>query len=429
MEVKLETVNSWKKKIDVSISEEEAQPVFEEAYLDFRKNAKIEGFRKGKIPLSLIKKRFGAAIRAEASEKLINTFYRKAIEAENLDVVAPGTIQDISNPEEFPFNFTAEVEVEPEITVKDYTGLKAKKEVVKVTDDDVMNVLESLQQQRVQFNEIDGPVASGHVVEGDVQALDDTGVPIIGEKWENRAFEVGQPPFGPDEEGQLIGAKKDADCKFTLTHKDPDNNEEHVQKFQITIKSIKEKVLPELNDEFAKEIGDFESYYALKERIQSNLEAEQDNIAERTLRQELSEEIVKKNEFELPPILVDAALDNLWAEQQKNPQNQMDEKSFKETGKPMTIWTLQWNRIWHKIAEVEALEVSESDIDDQVSKISESDEKNKKKIEAFYKQTQNRSRLQEDLLEEKVFDFIKTNSKIKTVQVKKKDEPSPVITE
>lgn len=429
MQVKVETVNSWKKKLDVSISQDEAQPVFEEAYLDFRKNAKIEGFRKGKIPLSMIKQRFGAAIRAEASERLINTFYRKAIDQEDLDVVAPGTIQNVSNPEEFPFNFTAEVEVEPEISVKDYTGLKAKKEVVKITEEDVQKVLDSLQEQRAQFNEIDGPVESGHIIEGDVQALDDSGVPIIGEKWEKRAFEIGQPPFGPEEEGQLIGAEKDSDCKFTLTHKDPDSNEKHVQKFQITISSIREKVLPEFNDEFAKEMGDFETFDALKERIQSNLEAEQENTAERTLRQELSEEIVKKNEFELPPSMVDAALESMWAEQQKNPQNQMDEDAFREASKPMTIWTLQWSRIWHKIAESESIEVEESYINEEVGKIADNDEKNKKKIEAFYKQPQNRNRLKEELLEEKVFDFIKSNSKIKTVQVKKKEESSPVITQ
>ncbi len=431
MDVRVETINEWKKKIEVTVPAEEVEPVFEQAYRDFAKNAKIEGFRKGKLPISMVKSRYGEAIRVDSIEKLIQTFFKKAVDQEDLPLVAPGTIMDVAAPGEFPFRFTAEVEVEPEVNLKDYKGLKLKQEVQKVTEDDVNHVLESIQHQRAELKDHEGPVEAGHVIQGDVQALDDTGIPIVGDKWENRMFELGTPPFGPLMEKQLLGAEVGQERPFSLPEQDPEGKSEKEHQYSITVNKIQKKILPELDDEFAKSMGDFENFDALQQRIQSNIEAERNQQEEKALRDQVVAEIVKRNPLELPPSMVENALAGLWEEQSKNPNNQMDEAQFKEMYKPMATSTLKWNMFWPEIAEKESLEVTEDEIQTEIDRAVSIDEKHEKKIRSFYKNEQNQRRMKLEMLENKVFDWIKENSKIKTVQAKKEKTAksnSPIIT-
>ena len=125
MKTTISEIESWKKQLDIEVEPEEIVPFFQNAYETYKKKVSLEGFRPGKVPMSIIKTRFGEAIRAEVLDEIIQDFYRKAVEKEGLNIVAPGTIKDIAYEEDQPLRFTAEVEVEPVPEVALYKGLKA----------------------------------------------------------------------------------------------------------------------------------------------------------------------------------------------------------------------------------------------------------------------------------------------------------------
>lgn len=431
MKVAVSEVSSWKKQIDVEVSLEEIQPIIEKAYVKFQKKAKIEGFRKGKVPLSMVKKRFGEAIKYDAVEDVIQHFYSKAIDENEIDIIAPGMIKNVSSIDEDPFKFSAEVEVEPKIQVDNYKGLKAKKEVIKVTDEEVDHTIEYLRQQRATVEDVEGAVEPGFVIMADVQATDATGVPVVGEKWSDRYFELGQPPFGESLEKQLVGARIDDEKLVRLmpTEKNQEGQEEEKEFFyKLKIKKIQKKMVPELNDEFAKALGEFETFDALKKHVRENHEMQQEDEAESALRQQLADEIIRKNDFELPPSMVQNAIDRMWEDQKKRPNQRFQEEDFKQGYKPVAVWNIKWHLIWKQIAVQESIQIEESELQEAIDKMVEAQPNQEQRLRAVYKKEENRHHLSENLLDEKVMKFIKENAKIKETKIDRpKQEQSSLV--
>jgi len=421
---------SCKKILEVEVPFEDVKPIIEKTFDTYRKKISIDGFRKGKAPQSLIQKQFGDAIQAEAADQAVQSFYKKAIEQEDIHPVAPGTIQDVSFDENKPLIFKAEVEVEPEIKVTNYQGIKVEKEIMKVDAQDIDRTLEALQEQKAKLEPVEGGVEKGNVIEGDIQAIDLSGVPIIGNKWEDRAFELGKAPLGDIIEDQLLGAKVGEEKRFSI-EQPADSNPEgrpETDHYSIHVKSIKKKILPSLDDAFAKDMGKFDSLDELKEDIKKSLEARRDSESEQRLRNRLAEEIIRRNDFELPPSLVETVLNGMWQEYQKRPDPEITEEKFKEENKPRVLWNLKWIRIWMKVAEQESLSVSDEEANAKIDEAVKQSPKQDKKIRSLYKDKRKIERLREDILEEKVINFLKEHAKIKEVVLKKsKKEKSSLI--
>ena len=422
MKTVVSTIESWKRQVEVEVPVDEVKPFVDKVYSDYQKKARIEGFRKGKVPLSLIKKRFKDAVHADVMDALIQTFFKKAVEAEKLAVVSSGKIQEIVFEEDKPFKFTAEVEVEPEVRVSDYKGLKVDKEVMKVTEEDALRTVEALREQKAERRPTDGGAEQGHIVEGDIQALDASGVPIIGEKWEERSFEMGSPPLGDLVLEQLHGIKKGEERRFKIVRPEqgPDGKaREHDDHYSIKVTSLQEKILPPLDDAFAKDVGDYETIKEFEEDILKRLEMQRDEEAERLLRNRIADDLVRRNDFEVPPSMVENALAGLWKEYEKRPNKDLDESQFREQNRASVLWSIKWHMIWKKIGDLEDLTVTEEAADDEVEKMANASSKESKKIRAWFRNAERRNHLKENLLEEKVIQFLKEHAKIKEVAVKK----------
>ena len=425
-------IGPWKRKVEVELNPEEVNPYIEEAYQSYQKKLKIDGFRKGKIPISIIRKRFGQMIKAEVTEKLVETFFRKAIEEKKLKVVAPGQIQEISFEEGRSFRFTAEVEVEPEIEVTNYKGIKVEKEILQVTQEDVHDAIEILQDEKAEIRPVKEGAKKGHLIEGDVQALDITGIPIIGKKWENRVFEMKSPYVDQVIQDQLLGVVEGEERRFKIsqTGKRRDgqvqNREEH---YSIKVKFVKEKILPELGDDFAKGIGDFKTFAEMEETIQRKIEKQREDEAEQLLRNRLADHIIRRNDFDIPSSMIKNALDGLWENYQKQSEEAVDESKFREEHKASVEWNMKWSLVWNKIAEMENIVVSEEEVAEEIEKMKKLSEKNSQKVEALFKDEKRRVNLKERLLEGKVIGFLKENAIVKEVIVKRrKKQKSSIIT-
>jgi len=421
LKVEIEDLGSWKKKLNIEVPAEEIAPYLEKAFEAHQKKIKVEGFRKGKVPMSIIKKRFGKAIEADVIDELLQTYFKQAVMEQGLAPVAPGVIKDIVFEDDKPFQFSAEVEVEPEVEIKHFSGFKVEKEIMKVTGEDVEQVINMLREQKADRKPVDGEAEKGHIIEGDIQALDATGVPIIGEKWENRVIELGQPPLGSLIEDQLLGARKDEERRFSIkqpaqsSDKNAGDAEQH---YTIKIKSIQEKQLPDLDDAFAKSVGAFESFSDMEKQIQSDLEHRRMHESEQVLHKRLTDAFIHKNDFELPSAMVQNALDAMWEDYKQKTEQPIEEETFRKEKHSQTVWNLKWHLLWHKLAETQGIDVSSEELDTRIDEIAKSNPENDKKIRTMFKSDTQRNHLKEDMLEQKVFDFLKQNSKIKEVKVK-----------
>ena len=434
METTVKEIGSCKKHIEIEVSPEEIRPFIEEAYRSYQKKIHIDGFRKGKVPIPIIKERFGKAIQAEIVDNLIQTFFKKAIYKEKLAIVSPGKIDKISFEEGSPLKFTAEVEVEPEVQVTSYKGLKVNREVPEITEEDVKTTLKALQEQRAERKPVDGKAEIGHIIEGDIQALDSSGVPIIGSKWDDRSFELGAPPLGELVKDQLVGVAVGEERRFKIVQPriNADGKKENQEDYySIKVKAVKEKLLPELNDEFAQQVGDFKTLSDLEKHIRTMLETRVKENAERQLRNRLADEVIKRNDFEIPSSMVESSLDNLWKDYQKQPERDrgedITEKQFRERERPSVIWGIKWYFIWHKIAEMENITVGEEEVEEEIRKMIETSHDNGEKIRIWYRDAKRRERLKENLLEDKVIKFLLDNADIQEVIVKPSKQQKSVI--
>ena len=428
MKIDVKNVESYKKKIRVEVSSEEVQPSLEKAYRKYQQNVKIDGFRKGKVPLSLIKKRFGAAVEADLADDLVQQFYQKCLNQEGIIPVAPGKITELAFKEGEPLRFSAEVEVEPEITVGNYRGIKVEKEIFPVNDEDVQSMLVYLREQRAEREAVNDGAQMGNLLEADIQALDATGFPIIGQKWEKRILELGLPPIGPDVAQQLNGIRAGEERKIRIPKQEQKKEGPSSEQFFIHVHQVFEKKLPVLDDNFAKKLGEYENLEELKVRLKENLTAQREQDSEKAVRHQLSQEIVKRNDYTLPPSQIEFMLESMFEEEQKA-GSEINKDQFLQQQRPLVVWSLKWNRIWHKIIESESISVSDDMIQAEIDRMAEANPAQEKKINAQFKQESARNRIREHLLEEKLFEFLKAEAKIKEVQVKpKKNKKSSIIT-
>jgi trigger factor len=430
---KVTEINSWKKQVDIEVSYKETQPYLEKAFNNFQKKVHIDGFRKGKVPRQLIEKKYGDAIRADAADDIIQNFFRKAMEEHELNLVSQGIVKDMSFDQGKPFTFIIEVEVEPEIEVDNYSGFKVDKEITRVTDQDVSDAVEILRNQRAEMKTIDGKAEDGHFIEGDIQSLDASGVPIIGKKWEDRVFEIGAPPLGDVLQDQLLGAQKGEERKLTLKtpQQDVTSSSQAVpdEHFSFHVKSIQEKILPTANNAFAKSLGEFESLDDLRDNLRNRIETQRNEEADKNLNTRIADEIIRRNDFELPPSMINNTLNAMWEDYQKRPQHDIDEEKYREQNRPSVIWSLKWNLLWRKIAELEEIQVLNEEIDKEIEHLVQSSKQDGKKLKTWFKNPKHRQRLKDNLLESKVMKQIKENIKIKEVILKKpKNEESRIIT-
>ncbi len=427
MKVDITELSGFKKKLIVEVPYDEIKPEIENAYQNYRKKINIDGFRKGKAPLSLIKKQFGEAIKAEVGDHLVQVYFKKALDQEDIPIVAPGSVTELHFEENEPFSFTAEIEVEPEISVDHYKGVKVEKQAYPVTDEDVESAVHIIQQQHATYEETEESAQKGDLIEGDVQALDASGAALIGQKWEKRLFELGSPPLGDLVEDQLDGAVKNETRRFSIKRPDDDN----IDYYSIDVHSVQKRILPAIDDAFIKKMGDYDSLEAFKEDIRRQITERRENDSEERLRGALADEIIKKNDFDLPQGMIQSHLDMLWEDfinDPKNAEKDVKQSQFEEVNKPGVVWNIKWRKIFKKIAETEHLIITDEELGNEIDRIAEKAGKNAGKILSMFKKEDHKNNLRGRMLEDKVFEFLKDNAKIKEVAVKpSKKKQSPII--
>ena len=425
MQINVESLSSIKKKINFKIPAQQVSAEVDKAYAEIRKHAAIKGFRKGKVPMGLLEKHYGDKMADDVLKSLVNDTYFKAITEHGLDPVSFPTIEsDPLKPGE-SFSYSATVEVFPEIVVKDYLGLEVVKEKLVQDDSAVAARLKEMQESLSQL----APAPEGHAAAlGDFVIFDFLGtldgVPFEGGQADDFQLELGSGRFIPGFEEQLVGMEVGAQGTVKVTFPEAYGSELLAGKpaeFAVTIKEIKVKELPELNDEFAKEFGEFETLDELKLKLAELQQAQEERRVDTELRERLIKGLVEKNELEVPEVLVDRQVAMMLENSKQRLASQrlslemmgLTDEAYKVQFRDVAREQVKGSLLLDAVADKENLQVTDADIAHQVGEIAAGTKQDPAKVANLY-QTNERAKqnLVAQLREDKAVSFLLERAKV-----------------
>ncbi len=414
MQYDIEELNPVKRKIKIYVEPEEVAQIESQIIRKYQKEVQIPGFRRGKVPPGIIRQRYGESIKLDVIETAVARFYERVLDETRLNPVSQGKVTDVQFEDAHNgMEILVEVEVEPQIELRQYKGLRVEKETYAVTEEMIQEVLTNLQDRYALVKDVEES-QEGHLLTCDVQQLGEGDVPIVGRKYENVTIKIGSGEFDPELEQQMVGLKVDQKTVVRKTiplRADEEESSPRVESYEITVKAIQEKVYPELNDEFVRELneGNYETLEDLKEAIRKNLEHDLEERSRKVLVNRLIDELLKENPFEVPESLVERYLDHFMEDlKQHMDSREINEEVFRENYRPEAIRTIRWHLIKDKIIEKERLSVTEEEIDEIIDKFNVPDDQR----EALRQVREYRNRVARDLRDQKVIDFLIKHAEI-----------------
>ncbi len=402
---------SWKRTLEIEIPKETVDKEFESTYQKYQTLAKIPGFRKGKAPLDMVKLRFKEKIKEEVLETLVPKAYEDEVKEAHLNPICLPVIKDIQFEEGKSLKFKAEFEIQPQVEAKDYLGLPLVKRLKEISEQDVEA---SLNYLRDDFSEL-------HPVERESKLYDYLIIDILKtqdgkeEKAENQQIYLDPHNMIKEFQVALVGAKAGEQKEFEVDYKPEFHNKKLAGKkvqYKIKVKEVKEKVLPEVNDDFAKTVGAYKNLEELKSKIKEGLVKRDLKDAETELKTDLINEVIRRNPFEVPDTLLDFYLDSILEDLKKRYQK-VDEVKVREEFKDIALAQIRWDFLLHQIAEKEKIQVSKEEM---VTWCEENSKAMQLKAEDAIKSLEDPSfskRIKEDLLEKKTVEFLLKNAQIK----------------
>ncbi len=422
MEVNIVDKSNWEKIIEVSVPYNDLVADIEAKLAEYKKKIKLEGFRKGKVPVHLIKQMFGKEIEAQVAEDKVSDILTKIGEQNGFVPISTAKIEDFHFDHEDGLKFKALVEIVPSIELQKYKDFKLEKRKYQVGDEDIDIALESLREQNAIVENVEDAAEVGHFVVADFQKLDRTGVPIIGEKYEDRYFELSENSKQEKNNltDQLIGAKIN-ETRHVLIPAQSKDKKETIENYSVTLKEIKKRTLPELDDEFSKDLGNFNDLEELKTRIREDLTRRFEEDYEKVFEEAIITELVKSNDFTIPEPMITNYLESLIENVNKTSKKKVDENEFRTEYRAEAIRRIKWMLISDQIVRRENLSISEDEINDYIEKLIERNRSDAVQIRTYYKRPETIKRLKDELLEAKVFKFVADHSKVVDKKVTRKD--------
>lgn len=375
----MDVLEGCRRSLEIAIPVDEVESETSRVTADVQQRAKLPGFRPGKAPASLIRKQFSGDIRQRVLESLIPKYLQKQFEADNLNVVGQPDIKDIHFHDGEPLRFKAEFEVQPEIELSEYKGVEVPYEDPSVSDEDVSKRIEEIRNQKADFRNID-PRA---LEDGDhaVVALESvSGVEGEPVKQEEMVLEIGGADtleaFSENLRGLSPGDSKEFDVPYPEDYGSPRLAGKTIR-FQATVKGIRKKELPELNDEFAQDLGDYRNMDELREAVRKALYTQREHDAQQEAKNKIVEQLVDRHDFPVPETFVERQIRNrveqtlrAMASEGVDPrQLKLDWEKVRESQREKAVREVKASMLLSKITEREAIGVTREEVDREVERL------------------------------------------------------------
>ena len=431
-----ETSSSTKREIQVEIPAADVARETETLIQKYQKLARIPGFRTGHAPASIIKQRFAEGIKSDVVEALVPRYFRKETDKLGLMPVSQPRVSDLHVHDGEPLRFKASFEVMPTIRVEDYKELRADRPDISVTDEEVEQSLKNLQEQRATFTAIEGsPLGDGDFAqvsldgkpkdaEGGSAGAATSASAKPGPTGSNPVHmddilvEIGGKGTMPEFTENLRAASAGDERTFDVHYPQDFSDQRLAGKtftYTVKVKGVKQKSLPELNDAFAKELGEFADLEEVRKRIREGMEAEKKHTAEREAKDKLVAELVKRNDFEVPEALVEHQIDirldrglrALAAQGMKTEDmKKMDLNRLRGGQRDQAVQEVKAALLLEKIAEEEKIEVSDAEIDREVVALAEQSKQTPEAIRSRLTRDGALDRIRNRIRNEKTLDFL-----------------------
>ncbi len=425
MKVQIENTGPFEKKIFFEIPREVVSQEVESTYKALNRSVKLKGFRPGKIPRSILERHYKSQVENEVIAKLIEDSYGKAVEENNLFPVAPPSVVDRTFEPGKDFTYTVTVEVKPEVAVEGYLGLEVEKPAVRVTDEEVEARLKALQETHAQIKpmEADRPVQEKDLVIVDFEGSLE-GKPLEGWRVKDHLVEVGSQTLVGGLDRQLVGLPLGQNREISLTLPDDYPRKELAGKnitVRVQVKELKEKILPALDDEFAKEVGDFQNLPELKDRLRKNLQEQKEAQATQAAKENLLDLLREKHPFAIPQSLIDRQVENIMARTEMRLARQgvkmdtahPDHQKLRESLRPAAEKEVRSTLILENVAEKEKITVSDEEMDQKLEQLAAQMNQRVEAIKSYYRKRDRLEDLRAMIREEKTLDFLLGQAKIK----------------
>ncbi len=387
MSLQVEKMEKNMAKLTIEVSAEDLDKAMQNAYQKAKGKIAIPGFRKGKAPRKMIEQMYGKGIFLEdAANALIPEHYSKALEECNLEIVSQPEIDVVQAEPGKAFIFTAEVAVKPEVTLGDYKGLEVPKSETEVTDEDVDAEIKKEQEKNSRTVTVeDRGAENGDITTIDFEGFVD-GVAFEGGKGTDYPLTLGSGSFIPGFEDQLVGAKAGDHVEVNVTFPEEYQAAELAGKaavFQCDVKKVEAKELPELDDDFAQDVSEFDTLAEYKEDIKKNLTDKKEKEARAAKENAAVDKAIENAQMEIPDAMVDTQVRQMINDFASRMQSQglTMEQYFQFTGmtvekmqdemKPQALKRIQTRLVLEKIAEVENIQPTEEEVNEEISKMAE----------------------------------------------------------
>lgn len=388
MSVQVEKTEKNMVKLTIEVSEAELEKAIQDAYMRQRKSIVLPGFRKGKAPRKMIEKMYGAGVfYEEATNNLMPGAYARAVEESGLEIVSQPEIDVVQLESGKPFIFSAEVAVKPEVTLGEYKGLEVPKADLAVTDEEVLEELKKEQEKNSRAVDVDDrPVASGDMVKLDFEGFMD-GEAFEGGKGTDYDLTIGSGAFIPGFEDQLIGAEIGKEMEVNVTFPENYQASELAGKpavFKCTVNRISYKELPELDDEFAQEVSEFDTLDEYKADVKKNLEEKKAASAKTDKENAVVDKAIENAQMDIPEAMINSQVDQMYRgylqrlqAQGIAPEQYMQftgatPETLKEQIRPQALKQIQTRLVLEAIAEAEHVEASEEKVEEELAKMAAS---------------------------------------------------------
>ena len=387
MSLQVEKMEKNMAKLTIEVSAEELEKALQGAYNKQKGQISVPGFRKGKVPRHMIEKMYGAAIfYDDAANALIPEAYSKAYDESGLEIVSQPKIEVVQIEKGKPFIFTAEVATKPEVTLGEYKGLTVSKVSNRVTAKEVEAKLEEEQKKNARTITVE----DREVQDGDEVVLDFegfvNGVAFAGGKGENYPLTIGSGSFIPGFEEQLIGVEAEKEVEVNVTFPEEYHAEDLAGKeavFKCTVHEIKTKELPELDDEFAAEVSEFDTLDEYKADIKTKIKEQKIAEGKRQKEDQAVEKAVANATMEIPDAMIDTQVQQMVQEfaQRMQSQGLTMEQYFQFTGltadkmmeemRPQAVKRIETRLVLEAIAKAENIEITDEKVDEEIAKMAE----------------------------------------------------------
>jgi trigger factor len=438
MQVTVEDVSSVKKILHIEVPEKIVIRELDNAYKNLKKNAKVKGFRPGKAPRSVLERLYKKDVHGDVSSKLLQDSFVEALKETELNIIGNPKIEPPKLEEKGPYKYDATVEVKPEIDDIDFKGLTLKKALYQVTDEEMEAQLKLLQKnltQQIPITE-DRPVQENDSVLIDYEGFKD-GMPFPEtQKTDNFTMKVGAGAISKTLDEELIGMKPGENREITVNFPEDHFNDKlanHEITFHVTLHEIREEILPEIDDEFAKKLGQYETLDVLKNAITKNLNEGYQKRVEQELNEQIYNDLIEKTQFELPDSMVDYELNNIIDEIEKTltyynktmEEQGLTKEMLVEEHRETAEKKVRRHLILGKIIDQENIELSDQQLEDGFAEMAQVVNQPVEAIKNYYQQNEdNLDFFKHTLLEKQAIKLIIESSNIEEVkpELEKKTE-------